>query len=217
MNKIDKFIDSEKNYYGKIFVDISYAIENVSPFLDKQLLNRRKYIVKIGTLKRYIDLLESCKSETQKSKFLNIFKSDKYISLLKDYKNDNLESLNQLDKCSKCKCLNCIVNCKFDGCLACKNDSNIAYCDKKKINVSLHDNFVLYLRNNKTGKDGTYNVIATLQDIELDRKYIIIQDLESSEKFILYYYPGISEDSYGEITDPNEFDFIVSIFQIVDK
>jgi hypothetical protein len=217
MNKIDKFIDSEKNYYGKIFVDISYAIENVSPFLDKQLLNRRKYIVKIGTLKRYIDLLESCKSETQKSKFLNIFKSDKYISLLKDYKNDNLESLNQLDKCSKCKCLNCIVNCKFDGCLACKNDSNIAYCDKKKINVSLHDNFVLYLRNNKIGKDGTYNVIATLQDIELDRKYIIIQDLESSEKFILYYYPGISEDSYGEITDPNEFDFIVSIFQIVDK
>ncbi len=30
---------------------------------------------------------------------------------------------------------------------------------------------------------------------------------------VLYYYPGIKEDSYGEITDAEEFDFVVETFQ----
>ena len=56
-----------------------------------------------------------------------------------------------------------------------------------------------------------------LRLVKLDRKYIIIENIKSKEKFILYYYPGISEDSYGEIKDAQEFDFIVSTFQSVDK
>lgn len=216
MSKIDEFINEEKTHYGKVFVDISYAIDNVSPFLDKQILNRRKYVPKITILKKYIDLIESAESEIKHGGFFNKFKGDKYISLLNAYKDDNLESLNQLEKCSTCKCLNCTSDCKFDSCLGCKSNSNIINCDKLKINITKHDNFNLQLTNNKTGENSNYTVLATLQNPELDRNYIIMQDITTKEKFILYYYPGISEDNYGEITNEDEFDFIVSTFQSVD-
>ncbi|WP_446898236.1 DUF1292 domain-containing protein [Clostridium sp. LBM24168] len=217
MSKISEFINSEKEHYGKIFVEINYAIDNIAPFIDKKILIRRKYSTKINALKKYIDLIESTESEINHGSFFNKFKGDKYISLLKGYKHDNLESLNQLEKCSKCQCLNCTSDCKFDSCLACKENSNIISCDREKINVTVHDNFTLELTNNKTNKNDKYYVIAVLQNIELNRKYIIIQNILTKEKFILYYYPGISEDNYGEITDADEFDFIVSTFQSVDN
>ncbi|MBP2032299.1 hypothetical protein J2Z42_000964 [Clostridium algifaecis] len=217
MSKFDEFVNEEKSHYGKIFVDINYAIDNVSPFLDNEILNRRKYMPKIDTLKKYIELIESAQSEIKHSGFFNKFKGDKYISLLKTYKSDNLESLNQLEKCSTCQCLNCTSDCKFDSCLGCKSDSNIIHCDKVTINITKHDNFNLQLTNNKTGENSNYTVIATLQNAQLNKKYIIIQDIITKEKFILYYYPGISEDNYGEITNEDEFDFIVSTFQSVDN
>ncbi|WP_438265117.1 hypothetical protein, partial [Clostridium tyrobutyricum] len=217
MSKVDEFINHEKTHYGKLFVDISYAIDNVSPFLDNVILSRRKYVVKLAILKKYMDLLESTESEIKHGSFFNKFKSDKYIYLLNTYKEDNLESIEQLKNCSSCQCLNCTIDCKFGSCLACKSDSFIAYCDRKKINVTKHYNFNLTLTNNKTNQDSKYTTLATLQNVGNDKKYIIIQDIITREKFILYYYPGISEDNYGEITDPGEFDFIVSTFQTIDK
>ncbi|AZV55234.1 DUF1292 domain-containing protein [Clostridium sp. AWRP] len=217
MSKADQFLKHEKDKYGKIFVAINYAIDNISPFLDKDILNRRKYVSKVSTLKKYIDLIEAAQGELNTGGFLNKLKSDKYISLLEDYKNDNLESLSQLEKCSICQCLNCTSDCKFDSCLGCKSGSKIVNCDKKKINITRHDSFFLNLTNDKTGENDRYTVLAVLQDVELDRKYIIIENIHSKEKFILYYYPGISEDSYGEISDAEEFDFIVSTFQSLEE
>lgn len=217
MSKADEFIKNEKDKYGKIFIDISYAIDNISPFIDEDILKRRKYFAKIAPLKKYIELIGAAESELNKGNFFDKLKSDKYITLLSDYKNDNAEPLLQLEKCKSCQCLNCTVDCKFDSCLACKSRSNIIYCDRKKINVTKHDNFTLNLSNNETGETDQYIVLATLQDAEVDRKYIIIENISNKEKFILYYYPGISEDNYGEITDAKEFDFIVSTFQSIEE
>ncbi|CAB1254356.1 DUF1292 domain-containing protein [Clostridium sp. MT-14] len=217
MDKVHQFIKLQKNKYGKIFVDITYAIDNISPFVDKKILTRRKYTAKIATLKKYIELIEAAESDLNTKNFFKRLNADKYISLLESYKNDHLESLSQLEKCADCECLNCTADCKFDSCLGCKSGSNIIYCDREKINLTKHDNFSINLVNNRTGENDRYFVLATLQDIKLDKKYIIIKNIVSKEKFILYYYPGISEDSYGEITDAHEFDFIVSTFQSVDK
>ncbi len=217
MGKSEEFLNMEKDKYGKVYVDLTYAINNISPFLDENTLKCRKYVAKIHVLKKYIDVINAAELESNKGGFLGLFKNDKHIDLIKDYKNDNLDSLNQLEKCSKCQCLNCTANCKFDSCLGCKDNSNIVSCDHKKINVTKHDNFTLNLTNNRTGGDDKYFVLSTLQDVELDSKYIIIQNIVSKEKFILHYYPGISEDTYGEITDPEEFDFVVSSFQSIDE
>lgn len=217
MSRAEDFLKSEKDKYGKIYVDINYAIDNVSPFLEKDSLKNRKYVSKVSTIKKYIDSIEAAELEIKTGSFFSKFNNDKYVDLIKSFKKDNLESLNQLEKCSQCKCLNCTASCKFDNCIGCKSGSKIIFCDHKKINVTKHDNFTLDLTNNDTGNSDRYIVLATLQDVELDRRYIIIENISSKEKFILYYYPGISKDDYGEITDAEEFDFIVSTFQRIDN
>ncbi len=216
MSKAQEFLKNEKDIYGKIYVDITYAINNISPFLDEDGLKCRKYVAKVHVLKKYIEIIDAAASEINKSGFFGMFKNDKYTDLITDYKREHLDTLSQLEKCSQCQCLNCTANCEFDSCLGCKDGSNIISCDHKKINVTRHDNFNLNLTNNTTGEDDRYVALSTMQNVELDKKYIIIQNIINKEKFILHYYPGISEDTYGEITDPEEFDFVVSTFQSIE-
>ncbi len=216
MGKAEDFLKHERERYGKVYVDLTYAIDNVSPFLEREELNRRKYVTKLPMLKKYIELIESAEREVhKKGGFLSFFNNDKYIDLLNSYKHDNAEALNQLEHCSKCVHRNCTED-KFDGCLGCRESSRIVYCDHEKINVTFHDNWILTLNNDRTGEVDRHKVLATLQDVVKNQKYIIIENLRTDEKFVLYYYPGLSEDSYGEITDAEEFDYIVSTYQSVE-
>lgn len=213
MNKDSEYIRREKEYYGKIFVDASYAVDNISPFLEKDELSIRKYYIKLPAVKKYIDLLEAAEMENKKSFFGKLFSSDNTKALLDEYKRNNFDSLRQLEKCSGCSCINCTISCSFDHCLGCRAGSKIESCDHKKINITLHSDYFIDLTNDRTGNSDRYKVLATLQNCQLDQKYIIIKNVRSDEKFVLYYYPGISEDTYGEITDAEEFDFVVSTFE----
>lgn len=213
MNKAEQFLKDEKDKYGKLYVTLSYAVDKISPFVEENKKNRRQYYSKLPYLKKYIDLIESAEQEIKNSSFFDRFGENRSIELLKDYKNDNMEYFNQLEKCSQCSCLNCVAQCSFGSCLSCREKSNIVSCDHQAINVTSHDNFILSLTNNKTGNSDSYLVAATLEDISKDMKYIVIENIDTDEKFILHYFPGISEDTYGEITDPEEFDKIVSIYQ----
>ncbi len=213
MNKAEQFLKDEKDKYGKLYVTLSYAVDKISPFVEENKKNRRQYYSKLPYLKKYIDLIESAEQEIKNSSFFDRFGENRYIELLKDYKNDNMEYFNQLERCSQCSCLNCVAQCSFGSCLSCREKSNIVSCDHQAINVTSHDNFILSLTNNKTGNSDSYLVAATLEDISKDMKYIVIENIDTDEKFILHYFPGISEDTYGEITDPEEFDKIVSIYQ----
>lgn len=215
MGKAEQYAKSEKDYYGKIFVSVNYALDNVSPFLEKNQLNNRKYTTRLPILKKYIELVDTVIREESKQGLLGFLDDDKHINTLKTYKSENSEALSQLQKCSGCACLNCTAECNFDSCIGCRTGSRIAYCDHSEINVTVHDNFTVNLTNNNTGENDKYKVLATLQNPKLNRKYIILENINNKEKFILYYYPGISEDNYGEITDGNEFDFVVSTFESV--
>ena len=218
MSNTQDFIKSEKDYYGKLFVDITYAIDNVSPLMDPSIFKTRKYVSKLPILKKYMDLLDAAEQEQNKKKgFFGMFSSDNSVGMLNDYKRQNNDGINQLKKCQGCACLNCTVECKFDSCLGCREGAHVASCDHKKINVVFHDNFNLQLINNRTGATDSYRVLATLQDVDMDEHFIITQNKQTNEKFILYYYIGISEDSYGEITDPQIFDYIASTFSSVEE
>ena len=37
--------------------------------------------------------------------------------------------------------------------------------------------------------------------------------MDKDDKFILYYYPTLSGDEFGEIEDVNEFDTIAGIYE----
>lgn len=217
MSKDLELLKLEKDVWGKVYVDISYGIDNVAPFLNENTLKVRKYYGKVDVLKRYITLLENSDAECKKnaSSFFGRFKENNSIFLISSYKNDNILQFNQLKNCSKCACLNCPKDCDFNSCRGCREDSFIKKCDHEKINMTVHDNFILNLTNNSTGRPSSYKVLATLQDSELQRQYIIIENIiDKEDKFVLYYYPGISEDDYGEISDAEEFDFIVETFGV---
>lgn len=223
MSKTDEFITSEKSYYGKIYSEITFAIDEIQDFLDNDTLRNRKYFSRQAVLKRYIELLDSAKADNKsKSKgFLGgLFNGDKYIGLLDDYKKDHSEEFNQLEKCSKCECLKCTATCRFDSCSGCRSGKNIAYCDHKKTNVAFFDNSegsIIKLVNNNTGEDDRYLILAIVQDSENDKRYILIENLRDKERFILYYYPKLPEDDYGEITNEADFNYAASAYENVER
>ncbi|MCX7903596.1 MAG: DUF1292 domain-containing protein [Caloramator sp.] len=211
-----EFLDKEKSKYCKMYSDLSFAIDNVSHFLDIRELKTRSYYTKLPVLKRYLDKLEEAEKRLNKAGIFSIFSNGTVIDELEKYKFEFNKEFKQLQKCSSCKCLNCSIGCKFDGCLGCREGSNVVLCDHQRINVRFHDDFYLDLTNEKTGKREKYKVLATLQDSKLNRHYIIIEGVFSKEKYVLYYYPDIDEDRFGEITDEEEFDFIVETYQSVE-
>lgn len=212
MNKAESFFTSEKNEYGKIYYDLNLAIDNISGFLSDEELKKRLFISKIPVLKKYIESLDASIAEVRSHGFFKSLSDDKYIDLIKDYKLRNKKDLDKLENCSKCACRNCMENCKFDGCIGCRDGAYVKSCDHEKICVVSHSSFFLNLTNNDTGDEDRYSAIGTIQDISTDKRYIAVQNIRNGEKFILYYYPGVVEDNYGEITNEREFDFIVQKF-----
>ncbi len=213
MSSTIDFINKERDTIGKTYTDITYAISEVAPFLDASTLKKRKYYSKLPILKEYIEMLNDAEYSSKNKKF-RLFKKDDTILNLEKYKQDNLEAFNQFKDCAKCSCLNCIKECDFKTCSGCKINSYIKSCDKSKLNVRFHKNFILDLTNNDTGKSNRYKVLATIENCVDDNLYIALENLaDNSDKLLLYYYPGISSEDFGEITDEEEFNLIVETYE----
>ena len=213
MSSTIEFINKERNTIGKVYTDITYAISEVSPFLDDNMLKKRKYYSKLPILKEYIDMLNEAEYSDKNKKF-KLFKRNDSIDKLEEYRRNNFEAFNQFEDCSKCACLNCIKECDFKSCSGCKINSYIKSCDKSKLNVRSHKNFILDLTNNDTGKSNRYKVLATIENCSNDTLYIALENLlDNGDKLLLYYYPGISSDDFGEITDPDEFNLVVETYE----
>lgn len=210
MNEKLKF---EKDYYGKIYSDISEAIFSLSPFLGDREKKRRKYFSKQEVLRDYIKTIDLAQEKISKKGIFSVFIKDDVEKEVMDFKFKNKEILDRLEKCSKCKCLNCSKECPFDGCLGCRDGANICMCDHEKHNMSKQTKYYLDLINEKTGREEKYKVLAIIQNLQENKRYIVIEGTVSQEKYILYYYPGVSEDEFGEIKDENEFDEIVEIYE----
>lgn len=203
----------EKDYYGKIYSDVSEAVFSLSPFLGDREKKRRKYFSKVDFLRDYIKTIDMAEEKLSKKGIFSVFIKDDVEREVNNYKFKNIETLERLEKCSKCKCLNCSKECPFDGCLGCRDGANICMCDHEKYNMSKQTKFYLDLINEKIGREEKYKVLAIIQNLEENKRYIVIEGTVSQEKFILYYYPGASEDEFGEITDEKEFDDIVEIYE----
>lgn len=221
MSKTEEFISSEKEYYGKIFSDIAFAIDEITDFTDPGTLKNRKYHSRQAVLKKYMELLNSAETDSRKKGFLgNLFDGDKYIDLLQDFKSHHKEELTQLKNCAHCECLKCTLTCKFDTCIGCSNGKYVASCDHKTTNIVFFDDLEysnLRLKNNNTGMEDDYTVLAIVQDAVKDKRYILIENKFNKERFILYYYPKLPEDDYGEITDEADFNYAAEAYENVER
>ncbi|MEG0641696.1 MAG: DUF1292 domain-containing protein [Clostridium sp.] len=212
MGKAKDFIEKEKNQLGSLLYNINGAIIEIAPYIEEETLKQRKYYTRIDSLKELQKHLEDMYHEENKDGIFGFVNDNSRISEVESMKNKHSLTLNQLEKCSRCKCLNCTKTCKLDSCKGCREGAFVRECNKEDFNIVVHEDFVINLSRDG-GENLTYNVLATLQNVSRDKRYIIIQEIKSGEKFILYYYPGISESSFGEITDSDEFDFIVNSYE----
>lgn len=67
MDKDLDFIETERNYWGKIYTEIMFALNEVSPFIEEKKLKQRKYYSKSDALKEYIKLLDSAETDCKKN------------------------------------------------------------------------------------------------------------------------------------------------------
>lgn len=211
------FINDERKSWGKVYTDITYAISEVSQFLDEDELRSRRYFTKLNILDEYMDMLNDKELDSKKKSFFNAFKSDDRIENLRAFKLKNSSTFKKLENCSKCQCLNCMFECEFKKCSSCRDGSLIKFCDKEKANVRTYEMFTQDLVDNDTQRTDKYKVLATVEDCELETLYILLENLcDESDKLILNYYPGLKKDSFGEITDIEEFNFVVETYQQSD-
>lgn len=206
-------LNSEINEYKKIYTDIIFALDEIKPFVDDKTLNKRKYIKIIADLKKYIKMLEDHQRKEKKRTFINKIFSSNENSLyqIEQFKAENTKKFNQLKDCSKCKCFNCTLDCKMESCNRCEPSGKVKSCDNKTNSVYVFKDKKIYLANDRTGETNLWSVLGIIQDLEYNQYYIIVE--LKDEKMVLYYYPGISEDEFGEISDIEDFNFAIECFE----
>lgn len=212
----EKYLEDEEKNSGKLYSDIIFALDEIQDFVSKQQLEARKFVEYLPTLKSYVDMIKNSQIDSHcKGTFEKLFSSNNSTqSSMEKFKNDNSEKFATLRNCVKCKCLNCADECIMEGCNRCDKYGYIASCDKKTTSVYIFKNKKLELCNNKTGQTDMYNVLAIIQDKEYNQLFILIES--RGEKFVLYYYPGTSEDTYGEVTDVEDFNFAIDAYEKID-
>lgn len=215
VNKIKDFTSHELNKYQDIYTKIMFEVDEIRPFLPEEIIQNRRYVSKLNQLKAYIDKIKEADCKAEKTGILQ--SDEKYKEELLRFKNSINQDLDKMEKCMNCACLNCInESCQFNSCLGCRQSARVKYCDKERNTLIEFDNWILELTNNDTGSENRYMVLAVVEDLEFEEMYIMLENIkDGSDKLVLKYSTGIKEDTYGEITNPEEFDQIVSFYMNV--
>ena len=212
----EDFIKKEAADSGKLYADVIFALEEIEEFVPKEQLKDRKFVEYLPVLKVYVDMLKNAEVDNNAKGTLGKFfnQNDSEGAVIQKFKSENTEKFDRIRSCVNCKCLSCPNECIMEGCNRCDRSGKVAKCDKKTICIYTFTTKRLELINNMTGNPDLYNVLSIVQDKEYDQLFIIIE--LNREKFVLYFYPGISEDSYGEISDVEDFNFALNSYEHVE-
>ena len=207
-NNLSKKLAEIKSLYS----DVIFNLDEIESFVDKENLNSRKYIKYLPILDECQDYIEDIISKEHIKGFLNriLSSNDEEVKNLRIYIKSKENIFVQLKACTKCKCFKCDDNCKIEACDRCEIGGKIDFCDNDKVIVYTFLNRTLQFRNNKTDEINTYNVLGIVQDLEYDQLFKIIEF--NKQKYVLYFYPKLSGDSYGEIKNAEDFNFAVKAF-----
>lgn len=198
-------INQELADYKQLYATLIFGIDDVDGFLEKADLDKRRCIKLLPVLTEYKEMLENAVGDGK-------HKAEIPDSLL-SFRQQHLQELEKLKDCAECKCLKCARDCNMSGCNRCDPGCKckIVSCDNKKAAIYTFDNKTVDLKNNDTGGFENLKALAVIEDLEYKQLYIVLE--RGSEKVIMYYYPSIKEDSYGEISDLEDMDFAVKAFE----
>lgn len=210
-----EIIQSEKDKYKKIYSDIMFSYDDLRQMLDENELNKRTFINKVETLKDYMDFLDRLESKSKKDKgfFKKLFnKSEDVESKINNYLTiDKKRDIDKLQKCSKCKCINCVSNCMVNSCLNCREEEYVYGCDKKtdaftktKETVTLYDG----------NKEIIFNVAGYLiekSDNNIFRYVYLIDSKDYDNQHLLRYSKFKGEESYDSVIIDDSQDELIRL------
>lgn len=196
---------TEYDEYREAYSKLVFAMDDIKDFVDEAALNRRRYVQYLPILKEYVDKLELLCGGNKAPKTLP--------EDVRQFREQHAEELEKLRDCAQCQCAKCSKECGMSGCDRCEpaQKCHIIYCDNKTTAVYAFDGKTATLTNNDTGMVEELRVLAVIEDVEYKQFYIVFE--RNSEKLVLYFYPGVSSDNYGEIKDEEDLDFAVKAYE----
>lgn len=215
---MDERVSQEKNKYNKIYTDLVFASDDLRQMLDSEEINKRSFLKKVDTLKDYMNFLDQIEKDSKENKgfFKKLFKSPKNINdeinnYLTQERRMNIE---KLDKCSNCKCRNCVSLCPMNHCFNCRDKEYVNECNKKdtlftnsKDTVTLFqgdEEFIFNVAGYLVEKDnnGNYNRYVYLIDSKNpDNQHILKYSKFKGEE---YYDSVIIDDTQDELIRIND-------------
>lgn len=209
-------IENERNKHRKVYSDMMFAYDDLRQILDEKEINKRTFISKVDTLKEYMAFLDELERESKKDKgfFSKLIKpqkniDDKIYNYLTSEKKINIE---KLDKCSQCKCKNCVNECSMNGCLNCREKEYIFECNKKDgLLTKSSDTVTLY----NGDESYLFNVAGYLvekdEEGNFSRYVYLIDSKDYDNQHILRYSKFKGEESYDSVISDDKQDELIRI------
>lgn len=213
---MDERINQEKNKYNKIYTDLVFASDDLRQMLDDKEINKRSFIKKVDTLKDYMNFLDSIEKESKEDKglFKKLFKAQKNSSdEINKYLTPNKKmDIEKLDKCSQCKCRNCVTECPMNHCFNCRDKEYVSECSKEDILLTdSKDTVTLY----QGDEEFIFNVAGYLVEKDNEGNYhryvYLIDSKDYDNQHILKYFKFKGEEYYESVIVDDTQDELIRI------
>lgn len=219
MNKIKDWTDSERERHVPYHVKITNAIaENIS-FLSEEEKKNRRYYKAINGLSTYLEALDTADYKADGKGIFDCFKSDmKYQEEAERVKRDNWNDIKQCIKCSRCKCLDCTLDCPFKSCFNCNHTEHVFNCDKDKYCIIKGMPDVELICHDFGDRLVRFEVLGRLINKEDNNQYVLIAEIGNPSNSQLYRYVKYmngSED-FCQMDSEEHLDKIYDIFVSLD-
>lgn len=213
---MDERVSQEKNKYNKIYTDLVFASDDLRQMLDDDEINKRSFLKKVDTLKDYMNFLDQIEKDSKENKgfFKKLFKSPKNINdEINNYlTQDRRMNIEKLDRCSNCKCRNCVSICPMNHCFNCRDKEYVNECNKKDtLFTNSNDTVTLY----QGDEEFIFNVAGYLVEKDNNGNYnryvYLIDSKDPDNQHILKYSKFKGEEYYDSVIVDDTQDELIRI------
>lgn len=207
---MEERILSEKKKYDKMYTELVFAVNDLKQILTNEELNKRVFIRKVDDLSDYIAFLNELEKQdnnADKGIFAKIFKKKVDIETeIQSYlTRDKRQSINKLDRCKMCKCINCVSECPFNRCINCRELEYTYECDKEKFVFTKSTDIVtLYSGDEDFKFDVKGYLIEKQEDESLSRYVYLVDSKDKDNQQLLQYFKFKGEESYDSVINGDD-------------
>jgi hypothetical protein len=204
-------IEEQKNKYNKIYTDLIFASDDLTKILDKEELSKRSFLVKLETLKEYMNFLDSLEKNKNQGFLKKLFINDNIESKISKFlTKDKISDLEKLSRCSECMCINCVSKCPMNMCYNCREKESVKGCDKINTTFTTSNETVTLYNKNEPILFNVKGYLIEKDEMNSFKRYVyLIDDKNYDNQHLLRYSKFKGEESYNSvITDDSQDELI---------